>query len=213
MSGIGDIQFEDCSDELQRIIKSTEGAVGFFKRTELVTTETDKVILNFLFHKDIDLLFVFKDSTYIEINKDYTISTDSGYIQSVGADKWKGTTENPIEFNFLCFKAIPLDNMRIDGRLIYDGTINISKMDADFITQLQKMLRNFYTKSEIDTKLSNIQQQITIVQNKTSHQLWVQYANPITTAQVDDIWLDLNLNVFKRKISATAWQIAGAGYN
>ena len=107
------------------IAKGASILVTTLRNTVTVSTNVSNV--QFLsggitaFNKNIDSLFVYVNSTYLELNQDYTINANGISIDKV-SDSWDGT-ENSITFNFVVIKNIVESITFNDGALIDEGSI------------------------------------------------------------------------------------------
>lgn len=84
------------------------------------------------FNKDTDILYVYVNSTYIEVDEDYTIDATSENISKVSGI-WIGN--NTTTFNFIVLKNVNAAYYA-DGRLIEDGTISRSKLSVSLNVEL-----------------------------------------------------------------------------
>lgn len=117
------------------------------KNTVIINTQTTEVNIGIPeYDKDTDVLMVFKNSTYLEENEDYTISEDSTKINSIN-ETWN-TSNIEMTFNFIVFKNVP-ELTRLDGSLILDGSIPLSKLSNDIINLIQ-------TSSSISSRIVEI---------------------------------------------------------
>jgi len=82
------------------------------------------------FNKNIDSLFVYVNSTYLELNQDYTIDAN-GISINKSSGSWDGTTEIPITFNFVVIKNLIQSITWTDGSLIQENTIHASSLAQD----------------------------------------------------------------------------------
>ena len=85
----------------------TTNPVTYLKASQNLTSTGNTITIptSFSFNKSTDLLFVFKNSVYLEENYDYTISSGSTTITAVDGD-WVGTAEDPTQFNFVVLKNV-----------------------------------------------------------------------------------------------------------
>lgn len=85
----------------------TTNPVTYLKASVNLTTTGNTVTIptSFSYNKSTDLLFVFKNSVYLEENYDYTISSGSTTITSADGD-WVGTVSDPTQFNFVVLKNV-----------------------------------------------------------------------------------------------------------
>lgn len=123
---------EDTSSKLttdMNNIKAGNNGIGYLKNSVTITAPATQVEIGIDFNKDLDVLFVFKNTTYIEQGINYEYSSDGKYIFPKN-DTWTGSVDTPTVFNFLMFKATPMNQLEIDGGIIADGTLNFSKFDA-----------------------------------------------------------------------------------
>ena len=105
----GKITKEQLSDSLLNLIKQSAGSgavsanIEFKKNSVLVQSPVTEVAIGISgFNKDSDLLMVFKNTTYLEQEVSYTISSDSLYIQNKkGIWNESGTSL----FNFIVIKG------------------------------------------------------------------------------------------------------------
>lgn len=84
---------------------------------------------------------------------------------------------------------------------------------------------NYFTSNNVEGALVELKNSIDIIslltnrvqmiENKiaNTHTLWVQTTDPSTLANIGDVWLDQNNNVFKSRINNSSWKIIGASYN
>jgi len=179
--GLGNIDINDCNDELQVLIRSSIGGVGFIQNTLTLTANSSTAVLGFTAYKPaLDILWVFKNGNYLD-KTDYTVSSDAGYISPADGTQWLSSETNPIRFDFIVLKAIPLSQVSIDGDLISDSTLKFSKLASDFMTSFIKNFEDNYkinaeiiTNGTIDiSKLSTALQ--TDINDLESHLL---YSNP-----------------------------------
>jgi hypothetical protein len=110
-------------------IKAGNNGIGYLKNSNTITSPVTQVEIGIDFKPDLDVLFVFKNTVYLEEGINYEFSTDGKYILPKN-DTWTGTVEEPTIFNFLMFKATPMNQLEVDGDIIADGTLNFSKFDA-----------------------------------------------------------------------------------
>lgn len=96
------------------------------------------------FDKTTDLLFVYKNSVYLEEKLDYNISEDNLKITSTNSETWATGTE----FNFICLKNIPElgDNYSVNGSRISVKSITKDKLDQ----ALQDLIDRGSNNSDID---------------------------------------------------------------
>lgn len=85
----------------------TTNPVTYLKASQNLTSTGNTITIptSFSFNKSTDLLFVFKNSVYLEENYDYTISSGSTTITAVDGD-WVGSVEEPTQFNFVVLKNV-----------------------------------------------------------------------------------------------------------
>lgn len=85
-------------------INSVTGEVNIIKSTKSITTPATSVEIGIEgFNKELDSIMVFKNSTYLEHDEDYTISNDNLSILPRVGDKWNLNSKN-ITFNFMVIK-------------------------------------------------------------------------------------------------------------
>lgn len=87
---------------------TTTSNVTYLKSSVELTTTGNTVTIptSFSFNKSKDLLFVFKNSVYLEENYDYTISSGSTTITAVDGDDWVASPNTPALFNFVVLKNV-----------------------------------------------------------------------------------------------------------
>lgn len=85
----------------------TTNPVTYLKASQNLTSTGNTITIptSFSFNKSTDLLFVFKNSVYLEENYDYTISSGSTTITAVDGN-WVGTSSDPTQFNFVVLKNV-----------------------------------------------------------------------------------------------------------
>lgn len=104
--------------------------VSTLRNTVSVSTNVSNVPIGITsFNKNLDSLFVYVNSTYLEIIQDYTINVDGLSIDKV-AGTWDGTVM-PIIFNFVVIKNIVETINFNDGTLIQNETIHLSALAQD----------------------------------------------------------------------------------
>lgn len=109
----GKIGLEQLNENLKQKIElggsGGGGGVGFLKNTVVVTTSTNTVKIGLQFKPGTDALLVFKNSTYQELEHDYTIDETGKYIQTTSG-QWIASNEAPVTFNFIVLRTVPLAN-------------------------------------------------------------------------------------------------------
>lgn len=109
----GKIGFEQLNENLKQKIElggsGGGGGVGFLKNTVVVTTSTNTVKIGLQFEPGTDALLVFKNSTYQELEHDYTIDDTGKYIKTTSG-QWIASNEAPVTFNFIVLRTVPLAN-------------------------------------------------------------------------------------------------------
>ncbi len=73
-----------------------------------------------------DVLMVFKNTTYIEKDIDYTISSDGLSINKVG-----GEWTTPSTFNFIVLKNVFVNSVEYDGDLLINGSVTNDKLSDE----------------------------------------------------------------------------------
>ena len=97
-----------------------------------VTVSTSVSNITFLsggitaFNKNIDSLFVYINSTYLELNQDYTIDAN-GISINKSSGSWDGTV-TPIVFNFVVIKNLVESITFNDGSLLDLGSVTLDKL-------------------------------------------------------------------------------------
>lgn len=118
------------------IIVSGNGGGGFtsLKNTMSITRPTDYVEIGISeFDKDKDILFVYQNSVYLEVNQDYILE-DSRRIKSVNG-QWCEHNEEQI-FNFIVFKNVIKGYQGIDGGLLKNNSVSEDKLTTDLIEKI-----------------------------------------------------------------------------
>lgn len=109
----GKIGFEQLNENLKQKIElggsGGGGGVGFLKNTVVVTSSTNTVKIGLQFEPGTDALLVFKNSTYQELEHDYTIDETGKYIKTTSG-QWIASNEAPVTFNFIVLRTVPLAN-------------------------------------------------------------------------------------------------------
>lgn len=138
--GLGHLSIQDCNDEMEMMIRSTKGAVGWSQRYFHLDAETDKLVVELVYNKSIDCLLLFyDDGEYVTLFKDYIPSEDSGYLTKRDGTKWKTGA-----YTIILFKAVPLEDMKIDGKMIADKTLPYRVIDNLFIHNMIEDLEDNY---------------------------------------------------------------------
>lgn len=112
------------------------GAIAFEKNSVKITYNTSVVKMGFSYNENTDTLLTFANSQYLEIDEDYVISAEKDSIIIVG-NELIASTENPIYFNFVLFRAIPMADAIIPGENIENGSIELSKLSYEIRTILE----------------------------------------------------------------------------
>ena len=133
------------------------------KNTVIVKNTTSQVEIGISnFDKSRDLLLVFKNSTYLEDGLDYTISEDNSKIVSTEGDWNESGLE--ISFNFIVFRNETKDLVNIDGSIISDNSITLSKLSGDVIQVLNKNTKD--TNSILLNIIRDMKEQINSLKNR-----------------------------------------------
>lgn len=121
---------------LELIQTSGGGSVKFTKSSTTLETATREVPIKIdTFNKDRDLLLVYKNSVYLEITEDYTISSDNKKIVSVDENFSKGSV-----FNFIALaNCAELPEGNIDGTKLLANSISISKLDSELTNKINSL--------------------------------------------------------------------------
>jgi hypothetical protein len=123
-------------------------SVSSYKNTYVIAgASTNTVPIGIqVFNKDTDTLYVYKNSTYIEVTGDYTIdSTSENITKTSGA--WDGN--NATTFNFIVLKNVN-KAYYADGRVLEDGTVDESKLSISLTTKLSTYDRVINTYNKIE---------------------------------------------------------------
>ena len=108
------------------------------------------------------MLLVFKNSTYLEDGLDYTISEDNSKIVSTEGNWNESGLE--ISFNFIAFRNETKDLVNIDGSIISDNSITLSKLSGDVIQVLNKNTKD--TNSILLNIIRDMKEQINSLKNR-----------------------------------------------
>lgn len=142
---------------LELIQSSGGGSVKFMKSSTTLDTTTNQVSINIdTFNKDKDLLLVYKNSVYLEVEEDYTISPDSSKITAKEGQFSTGSV-----FNFIAFaNCAELTEGEIDGTKLLANSVGINKLDPTLANKINSLVSNMdidggyfgeeYTGNEID---------------------------------------------------------------
>lgn len=150
------------------------GDLDVLKNSVTITAPTNSLAIGISdYNKETDILFVYKNSVYIEETSDYIITSDSKRIQTPAGVTWEASADIPTTFNFVVLSNNGVIK-QIDGANLKDGTVTISKLHPDLQEYLDSLaqgggnpgpgpevdLTNYYTKPEtmrlIDNKSSDI---------------------------------------------------------
>lgn len=107
----GRITKEELHSSLLNWISTNSGAgsgsfVKALKNSVVISSQTNSVTIGISeYNKDTDTLMVYKNSTYLEENIDYSISTDSMKITNLNG--FWNTENSNVTFNFVVFKNTP----------------------------------------------------------------------------------------------------------
>ena len=187
---------------------SENGGFAVVKNTISVTESVSFVEIGISsYKKNKDLMFVYRNSVYLEENDDYVIDADGIRITPLNGDIWTGTTEEPTVFNFVVLKNVPLNQIGIDGGLIDNGTVTYDKLADDVkevfnsifnkfndyttTTKLLEMLNNYVTKDTFNTTIAKyvttVQLETTLTNYATKTDLRNALTAYYTSTQVDNI--------------------------
>lgn len=158
-------------DYINELIKQNGGSGGGNissiltqeKNTVMVKNTTPQVEIGISnFDKSRDLLLVFKNSVYLEEGLDYTISEDNSKIVSTEGNWNESGLE--ISFNFIVFRNETKDPVNIDGSIISDNSITLSKLSGDVIQVLNKNTKD--TNSILLNIIRDMKEQINSLKNR-----------------------------------------------
>lgn len=124
---------------LELIQSSGGGSVKFMKSSTTLDSATNQVSIGIdTFNKDKDLLLVYKNSVYLEVKEDYTISPDSKKIVSVEGQFSTGSV-----FNFIAFaNCAELTDGEIDGTKLSANSVGINKLDPTLANKINSLSGN-----------------------------------------------------------------------
>lgn len=121
------------------IIVNGNGGGGFasLKNTMSITRPTQYVDIGISqFDKDDDILFVYQNSVYLEINQDYILE-DSNRIKCANG-QWCEDNEEQI-FNFIVFKNVVKGYQGIDGNLLKNNSVSEDKLATELIQKINSI--------------------------------------------------------------------------
>ena len=104
------------------------GSLAIKKYTQTITSNTSKVSIGSMyFTKETDELLVFKNSVYLELNKDYIINDDKTISKADGT-QWIASVDEPDVFNFVCLMNTAEEKM-LHGSKLIDSSVTEGKLD------------------------------------------------------------------------------------
>lgn len=184
----GKITMAQLSDSLKYKINNANGSIGLTRCTTLLTVNSDRVLIDTtLFNKNVDVLLVFKNTTFLQEIEDYTISEDGKYILSINGGIWEASEEDPVVFNFVIFKAISAVGNHIDGKLLIPNSIDEDKLSQDLIEKIQagggggSINVNKYTKTATSTIT-----EIALEKELTKRDTLLVFSNSVYLEEGDD---------------------------
>lgn len=102
-----------------------------FTNTVIITEPSNEIAIGIEpFNRLFDTILVFKNSTFLQKDVDYTISEDSLKIISQN-EHWMASLETPTEFNFVVLKNVMQNVEYLHGSLIEDGTVTERKLSVE----------------------------------------------------------------------------------
>lgn len=123
-------------EEWEIIVSGTGGTGGgsslaSYRNSVIVTSPTRSVSIGIPeFDKDTDVLFVYQNSVYLELDQDYSLD-DSTMITALNGE-WCSNTEQQI-FNFVVLKNVIQGYQGIDGALLKNNSITRNKLSLDLL--------------------------------------------------------------------------------
>ena len=110
-----------------------------FKSTTTINNITTTVSINIEeFDRNTDILFVYQNSVYLELDQDYTLDDNLSISSSI--DTVFDGSEEPQTFNFVVLKNVQKEYTgSLDGVMIKDGSIPESKLSAALALKLSTM--------------------------------------------------------------------------
>lgn len=141
----------------------TSTSVSSYKNTYTISgADTNTVPIGIsAFNKDTDILYVYENSTYIEVTEDYTIDSASENIIKVSG-VWAGT--NATIFNFIVLKNVN-QAYYADGRLIENGTISLNKLTTTLSNQVQNLTTMFVNVKDFGAVGDGVHDDTTAIQD------------------------------------------------
>lgn len=138
MGNFGNITMEELDASLQEAIKN--GCVAFMERYVKITETTTNIQVPLPYNKATDCLFVYinnnGENRPLIRDKDFIVSDDSGYIYKADETDFYATNDEPMVISFKLFKAVPADQVKIDGKIIMEGTLPATAIDNTFVTNI-----------------------------------------------------------------------------
>lgn len=113
------------------------GSMASYRNSVTINSPTRYVPIGISeFNKDTDILFVYQNSVYLELDQDYTLDDSKGISALNG--EWASTIE-PQTFNFVVLKNVIRGYDGIDGQLLKNNSIGKSKLSQDILDLLNKI--------------------------------------------------------------------------
>lgn len=138
----GKIQLKDLSKELQAIfanVASGGGGIAFLRGTTVITQNSTSVQIPMVYDSRTDTLLIHRNSTWMEIKRDYTINSAGTHINIAGTDStWHASTAEPAVFNFILLKAVPASDIVVDGAILVPGSIKPDAISEDYTNTILK---------------------------------------------------------------------------
>lgn len=119
---------------------SSGGSVASYRNSVTVNSPDRYVSIGIQeFNKDSDILFVYQNSVYLELNQDYALD-DSKNIRCLNGE-WASSGE-PQTFNFVVLKNVIRGYEGIDGVLLKNHSITETKLSLDLIEKINSIKDN-----------------------------------------------------------------------
>ena len=139
----------DTITELKKQI-SIQPALTTLKNTVVIDKDTNTVSIGIdNFNKTTDILFVYVNSTYIEVDQDYTIVDDNTIQKSNGV--WEATTDKTT-FNFVVIKLTKVQTVSREKQIELDKIAELTEKVNSYESTISLLLDKI---SSLEKRLDN----------------------------------------------------------